>query len=85
MRSSADHRHAVGAGGNFTRQLAAMVGAIVVGGLVFGVAWGKRMSPVTLILARLVLPGLLLRRGQRWWRCFITISCRACSCGAPAR
>ncbi|MGP0856744.1 Fe(3+)-hydroxamate ABC transporter permease FhuB [Serratia sp. CY84636] len=41
--------------GEFTRQLAAMVGAIVVGGLVFGVAWGKRMSPVTLILAGLVL------------------------------
>lgn len=42
-------------GGEFTRQLAAMVGAIAVGGLVFGVAWGKRMSPVTLILAGLVL------------------------------
>lgn len=42
-------------GGEFIRQLAAMVGAIVVGGLVFGVAWGKRMSPVTLILAGLVL------------------------------
>ncbi|BEO58168.1 Fe(3+)-hydroxamate ABC transporter permease FhuB [Serratia sp. 201] len=42
-------------GGEFTRQLAAMVGAIVVGGLVFGIAWGKRMSPVTLILAGLVL------------------------------
>ncbi|MEX7636051.1 Fe(3+)-hydroxamate ABC transporter permease FhuB [Serratia marcescens] len=42
-------------GGEFTRQLAAMVGAIVVGGLVFGVAWGKRMSPVTLILDGLVL------------------------------
>lgn len=42
-------------GGEFTRQLAAMVGAIVLGGLVFGVAWGKRMSPVTLILAGLVL------------------------------
>lgn len=42
-------------GGEFTRQLAAMVGAIVVGGLVLGVAWGKRMSPVTLILAGLVL------------------------------
>ncbi|ALL39777.1 Fe(3+)-hydroxamate ABC transporter permease FhuB [Serratia marcescens] len=42
-------------GGEFTRQLAAMVGAIVVGGLVFGVAWGKRMSPVTLILVGLVL------------------------------
>ncbi|MBS7522520.1 Fe(3+)-hydroxamate ABC transporter permease FhuB [Serratia ureilytica] len=42
-------------GGEFTRQLAAMVGAIAVGGLVLGVAWGKRMSPVTLILAGLVL------------------------------
>ncbi|SMB48429.1 fused iron-hydroxamate transporter subunits of ABC superfamily: membrane components [Serratia proteamaculans] len=42
-------------GGELTRQLAAMVGALVVGGLVFGVAWGKRMSPVTLILAGLVL------------------------------
>ncbi|WP_164057085.1 Fe(3+)-hydroxamate ABC transporter permease FhuB [Serratia marcescens] len=42
-------------GGEFTRQLAAMAGAIAVGGLVFGVAWGKRMSPVTLILAGLVL------------------------------
>ncbi|CAI2089727.1 Iron(III)-hydroxamate import system permease protein fhuB [Serratia ficaria] len=42
-------------GGEFTRQLAALTGAIVVGGLVFGVAWGKRMSPVTLILAGLVL------------------------------
>ncbi|VDZ58043.1 Iron(III)-hydroxamate import system permease protein fhuB [Serratia odorifera] len=42
-------------GGELTRQLAAMAGAIVVGGLVFGVAWGKRMSPVTLILAGLVL------------------------------
>ncbi|CAI1980951.1 Fe(3+)-hydroxamate ABC transporter permease FhuB [Serratia liquefaciens] len=42
-------------GGEVTRQLAAMAGAILVGGLVFGVAWGKRMSPVTLILAGLVL------------------------------
>lgn len=42
-------------GGELSRQLAAMVGAIVVGGLVFGVAWGKRMSPVTLILAGLVM------------------------------
>ncbi|SQI45046.1 Iron(III)-hydroxamate import system permease protein fhuB [Serratia plymuthica] len=42
-------------GGEITRQLAAMAGAILVGGLVFGVAWGKRMSPVTLILAGLVL------------------------------
>jgi len=35
--------------------LAAMIGAIVIGLLVFGIAWGKRMSPVTLILAGLVL------------------------------
>lgn len=42
-------------GGELTEQLAAMAGAIVVGALVFGVAWGKRMSPVTLILAGLVL------------------------------
>ncbi|AIR65269.1 iron ABC transporter [Cedecea neteri] len=34
---------------------AALIGAAVVGLLVFGVAWGKRMSPVTLILAGLVL------------------------------
>ncbi|MEG3135204.1 Fe(3+)-hydroxamate ABC transporter permease FhuB [Rouxiella sp. T17] len=42
-------------GGEFTQQFAAMFGAMVVGLLVFGVAWGKRMSPVTLILAGLVL------------------------------
>lgn len=42
-------------GGELTRQLAAMAGAIVIGLLVFGVASGKRMSPVTLILAGLVL------------------------------
>ncbi|VEC00704.1 Iron(III)-hydroxamate import system permease protein fhuB [Cedecea lapagei] len=34
---------------------AALIGAGAVGLLVFGVAWGKRMSPVTLILAGLVL------------------------------
>lgn len=34
---------------------AALMGAALVGLLVFGVAWGKRMSPVTLILAGLVL------------------------------
>jgi iron complex transport system permease protein len=34
---------------------AALIGAAAVGLLVFGVAWGKRMSPVTLILAGLVL------------------------------
>uniref|UniRef100_UPI0011A110A6 iron ABC transporter permease n=1 Tax=Yersinia alsatica TaxID=2890317 RepID=UPI0011A110A6 len=42
-------------GGELTRQLAAMAGGITIGVLVFGVAWGKRMSPVTLILAGLVL------------------------------
>lgn len=42
-------------GDELTRQLAAMLGAAIVGSLVFGVAWGKRMSPVTLILAGLVL------------------------------
>ncbi|CNF09698.1 iron-hydroxamate transporter permease subunit [Yersinia nurmii] len=42
-------------GGDFTRQLAAMAGGVTVGLLVFGVAWGKRMSPITLILAGLVL------------------------------
>ncbi|MGI3108055.1 Fe(3+)-hydroxamate ABC transporter permease FhuB [Dickeya fangzhongdai] len=42
-------------GGWLTSQLAAMAGALLVGALVFGVAWGKRLSPVTLILAGLVL------------------------------
>ncbi len=36
-------------------QFAALVGACVVGLIVFGVAWGKRLSPVTLILAGLVV------------------------------
>ncbi|NIF21132.1 Fe(3+)-hydroxamate ABC transporter permease FhuB [Pantoea sp. Acro-835] len=36
-------------------QFAALAGAVLVGLLVFGVAWGKRLSPVTLILAGLVL------------------------------
>ena len=31
------------------------IGVVLACGLVFGVAWGKRMSPVTLILAGLVL------------------------------
>jgi len=42
-------------GGMITQQFAAMIGAVVIGALVFGIAWGKRMSPVTLILAGLVL------------------------------
>jgi iron complex transport system permease protein len=42
-------------GGELTQQFAAMGGAVIVGALVFGVAWGKRLSPVTLILAGLVL------------------------------
>lgn len=42
-------------GGVFTQQFAALAGSLLVGLLVFGVAWGKRLSPVTLILAGLVL------------------------------
>ncbi|WP_413736103.1 Fe(3+)-hydroxamate ABC transporter permease FhuB [Sodalis sp. RH21] len=42
-------------GGEATRQLATIIGALAVGGLVFGVSWGRRLSPVTLILAGLVL------------------------------
>src|SRR5471032_3175636 len=42
-------------GGLVTQHGSAMIGAVVIGLLVFGVAWGKRMSPVTLILAGLVL------------------------------
>ncbi|MCK1969534.1 Fe(3+)-hydroxamate ABC transporter permease FhuB [Franconibacter sp. IITDAS19] len=42
-------------GGVFTMQFAALAGACLVGLLVFGVAWGKRLSPVTLILAGLVV------------------------------
>lgn len=41
--------------GAFTSQFAALAGACIVGALVFGVAWGKRLSPVTLILAGLVV------------------------------
>lgn len=36
-------------------QFAALTGACAIGALVFGVAWGKRLSPVTLILAGLVV------------------------------
>ncbi|WP_245929665.1 Fe(3+)-hydroxamate ABC transporter permease FhuB [Brenneria roseae] len=42
-------------GGIAVQQIAAMAGALAVGALVFGVAWGKRLSPITLILAGLVL------------------------------
>ncbi len=42
-------------GGEISQQMAAMAGAIIVSLLVFGIAWGRRMSPVTLILAGLVL------------------------------
>jgi len=41
--------------GALAPQFAALVGACVVGAIVFGVAWGKRLSPVTLILAGLVV------------------------------
>ncbi|KNC93219.1 Fe(3+)-hydroxamate ABC transporter permease FhuB [Trabulsiella odontotermitis] len=41
--------------GALTAQFAALAGACVVGALVFGVSWGKRLSPVTLILAGLVV------------------------------
>ncbi|MTH45167.1 Fe(3+)-hydroxamate ABC transporter permease FhuB [Intestinirhabdus alba] len=41
--------------GALTAQYAALAGACLVGALVFGVAWGKRLSPVTLILAGLVV------------------------------
>ncbi|MEI2266391.1 Fe(3+)-hydroxamate ABC transporter permease FhuB [Erwinia sp. CGal63] len=39
----------------FGQQLAAMAGALLIGAIVFGIAWGKRLSPVTLILAGLVM------------------------------
>ncbi|MDR9889423.1 Fe(3+)-hydroxamate ABC transporter permease FhuB [Pseudenterobacter timonensis] len=41
--------------GVLTTQFAALAGACIIGALVFGVAWGKRVSPVTLILAGLVV------------------------------
>ncbi|EPF18082.1 Iron(III)-hydroxamate import system permease protein fhuB [Cedecea davisae] len=41
--------------GETGKQLAALAGAMAVGSIVLGAAWGKRMSPVTLILAGLVL------------------------------
>lgn len=42
-------------GGETTRQLATIVGAVAAGAIVFGVASGRRMSPITLILAGLVV------------------------------
>lgn len=42
-------------GGALSQQLAALAGALLVGAVVFGVSWGKRLSPVTLILSGLVL------------------------------
>ncbi len=41
--------------GLLASQFAALAGACLVGALVFGVSWGKRLSPVTLILAGLVV------------------------------
>ncbi|MFB2613400.1 iron chelate uptake ABC transporter family permease subunit [Klebsiella pneumoniae] len=41
--------------GVLASQFAALAGASLVGALVFGVSWGKRLSPVTLILAGLVV------------------------------
>ncbi|HDY8579996.1 TPA: iron ABC transporter permease [Klebsiella pneumoniae] len=41
--------------GVLASQFAALAGACLVGALVFGVSWGKRLSPVTLILAGLVV------------------------------
>lgn len=42
-------------GGDTTRQLATIFGAIGIGGIVFGAASGRRMSPISLILAGLVV------------------------------
>jgi ABC-type Fe3+-siderophore transport system permease subunit len=42
-------------GGQLTQHMAALIGALLIGLLVFGIAWGKRLSPVTLILAGLVM------------------------------
>ena len=42
-------------GGEMAQPVAALLGATAVGLAVFGTAWGKRLSPVTLILAGLVL------------------------------
>lgn len=42
-------------GGESTQQWMAMAGALAIGALVFGLSWGKRLSPVTLLLAGLVL------------------------------
>jgi len=42
-------------GGYLTLQFAALAGSALVGLVVFGVAWNKRLSPITLILAGLVV------------------------------
>ncbi|MGC6230023.1 Fe(3+)-hydroxamate ABC transporter permease FhuB [Hafnia paralvei] len=41
--------------GSWMMQVAALLGAVLVALIVFGLSWGKRMSPVTLILAGLVM------------------------------
>nr|WP_291970462.1 iron chelate uptake ABC transporter family permease subunit [Candidatus Symbiopectobacterium sp.] len=42
-------------GGEVAQQWIAMAGALGIGVLVFGLSWGKQMSPITLLLAGLVL------------------------------
>ena len=42
-------------GGEAAQQWMAMAGALGIGVLVFGLSWGKQMSPITLLLAGLVL------------------------------
>ncbi len=42
-------------GGEVAQQWMAMAGALGIGVLVFGLSWGKQMSPITLLLAGLVL------------------------------
>lgn len=42
-------------GGEITRQLMAFAGALITGAIVFSIAWRRQLSPVTLILAGLIL------------------------------
>lgn len=65
-------------------QFAALAGACVVGLIVFGVAWGKRLSPVTLILAGLVV-SLYCGAINQLLVIFHHDQLQACSCGAPVR